>query len=479
MKRLAQFLRSVIPADPWQLVFLLGVVLLHIFPRLPWRPVHASTSVLQDPLIPLQTDQNAHLEWGQAISIAVWPMAIASLVGYLTCFWPGRRPARRLLWGAILPALLTFCFLVFKLSQIVAYPPSVFPSVPNLARECAWLHSNFWNLPAGFYVSIVGLVLISVFTARLYLRLSSLPLSLPDDSVHPQDDSNSWPKVKTLIFVLIGPMFLLSVLSGLLFLFLYIFLPQTHSPEFGVASRIVTTVLDAVILVIFGLWFLDESGRKDARNSIQLPEPRFAFFAALLPIGICGSIGAAQYLIDRADWAAHYFGKISPPHFPAYFELAGIGDPWLLLLIFGALAEEIVFRGLFLPRLIDRYGFHRGTFLTGIVWAAIHFRFDHYWDLSTGRVFYQLAYRILFCLAMNYVFAWMTLRWKSVIPAAVAHSVSNILIIAGINDSVPWSSELRLAAWVVVGLLLFHYWPVSQAEPAEADSPVPPLEPAV
>ncbi|HKI12364.1 MAG TPA: CPBP family intramembrane glutamic endopeptidase [Candidatus Acidoferrum sp.] len=154
-------------------------------------------------------------------------------------------------------------------------------------------------------------------------------------------------------------------------------------------------------------------------------------------------------------------------------------NPWLLLLIFGALAEEIVFRGLLLPRLGDRYGLYRGIFLTGIIWAAIHFRFDHYWHLSTSGVFQSLAYRILFCLAMNYVFAWMTLRWKSIIPAAVAHSVSNILIFGGVTSSVSWSEEFRLVVWAIIALLLFHYWPVARIGAPEADSPVSPPEPAV
>lgn len=215
---------------------------------------------------------------------------------------------------------------------------------------------EFLEITRWVYISIVGLVLIALFAARLYLRLSALPLSLPNDSLHPQDDSSPWPKVKTLIFVLLGPIFLLSVLSGLLFVLIYAFLPQSHAPEFAVASGFVTTVLEAAILLIVVLWFLGESSRKDARNSMQLPEPRFAFFAALLPIGICGSVGAAKYLVDRADWAAHYFGKTWPPEFSAYFEFAGIRDPWLLLLIFGAFAEEIVFRGLLLPRLRDHYG---------------------------------------------------------------------------------------------------------------------------
>ena len=36
---------------------------------------------------------------------------------------------------------------------------------------------------------------------------------------------------------------------------------------------------------------------------------------------------------------------------------------------------------------------------------------------------------------MNYVFAWMTLRWKSIIPGAIAHGVWNILAVMQMGSS--------------------------------------------
>jgi hypothetical protein len=44
---------------------------------------------------------------------------------------------------------------------------------------------------------------------------------------------------------------------------------------------------------------------------------------------------------------------------------------------------------------------------------------------------------------MNYVLAWMTLRWESIIPAGIAHTVSNILVVAGINYQTSWAGELQ------------------------------------
>jgi hypothetical protein len=44
-----------------------------------------------------------------------------------------------------------------------------------------------------------------------------------------------------------------------------------------------------------------------------------------------------------------------------------------------------------LPKLVDRYGLHRGIFFTGLSWAATHFRSDGYPGLLVGGVLLHLA----------------------------------------------------------------------------------------
>jgi hypothetical protein len=85
------------------------------------------------------------------------------------------------------------------------------------------------------------------------------------------------------------------------------------------------------------------------------------------------------------------FHQTFAPEFASYFDLSRVWDLWLLLLTFGAFAEEFVFRGLLLRKLMPRYGLHRGIFLTGIVWTAYHFRSDSYSALSVGGVFFHFG----------------------------------------------------------------------------------------
>ena len=73
---------------------------------------------------------------------------------------------------------------------------------------------------------------------------------------------------------------------------------------------------------------------------------------------------------------------------------------------------------------------------------------------------------------MNYVLAWLTLRCNSVIPAAIAHAVSNTRIESHVNTANLWTGEWRIVLWAVAALVLFRYWPMK----GEADSGPNPLQ---
>jgi membrane protease YdiL (CAAX protease family) len=293
-----------------------------------------------------------------------------------------------------------------------------------------------------------------------------------------EDNSvETWDRIQMLIFVLVCPLFLLDRLSGLLFS-----VPSWWRYRSGILGFnvyvVLADVVTASLLVFVATLILGESGRKRARFSLRLLEPRFAFFGLMLPVLISLTISLLQYGHDRVQWAANDFGRISPPQFASYFSLGASWHWTLVLMVFAAFAEEIVFRGMLLPSLLRRYGLHRGVFLTGLIWAAFHFHGDMHLRYSMGQALLQLASRIAICLAMNYVLSWMTLRWNSVIPAAIAHTVSNVLVVGGINGGIPYAYEMRIALWGVCALVLFRYWP--PREMAESGSKTPaevPIQP--
>jgi membrane protease YdiL (CAAX protease family) len=465
VKRLAIFLRSVIPADPFQLIFLVGVVFLFVSPRLPWWP----SKVLGDDSRP---------EFVGLMAAWMWPIIFGGLAGYFVCLWPGKTPVRRILWAVCFPTALSLVLILYKCFQLTRTTVSIFESQDTLVA-LKWFQLNAWKLSSGFYFCAVGLALILVYTLRLVLGLTSLPLSLPKEHASVCEAADSWSRMRILVFVLVGPYFLIAGLLGLLAFGLPYTAMRSIFPSFMAVFARLATVLDAALLVGIGVYILRKQGRDAARTSLQLPEPRYALLALVLAFAVSSLIPGAQYLVDRAHWAANDFGRFSPPQLSSYFDLTNAWQPWLLLMVFGAFAEEIVFRGLLLPEFLGRYGLHRGIFLTGIVWAAIHFRSDSYSGLSVRGVLVHLANRIFLCLALNLVFAWMTLRWNSVIPAAIAHATWNILVSMQQDTGEHWDWEFKCALWAALAYVLFRYWPVRAEDIREVGVAAPGPEPVV
>lgn len=434
-------------------MFLAGTIFLFISPRLGWRPVS---------ILPLDETADYRVTFFAYLSFFIWFVVFSSLVAYYMCFWSQPKPVRRILLAVFAPTLLGLALILNRYFQPARSRISILDRSGGLATAYEWFRANLWRFPTGVYFCAIGLILLGIFTVRIHLALSTLPISVPQRSSG-EEPANSWEQYKWLIFLLVGPYFLITSAFILLLGTSYLL---GHRPQQLVDPRFtyLAMALDSWLLIGIILLVIGKDGREVARNSVQLPEPRYALFGLLLPIVVGLACAALPYAIDRAQWAAYSFGKTSPPQFYSYFDVDRAWDPWLLFLLFGALTEEIIFRGVLLPRLMRQYGLHRGLFFTGIVWAAFHFRSDSYSALSVPGVLYHLVWRILFCLALNHVFSWMTLRWRSVIPSTVAHTVWNMIALSGMQSGFAWSAKFDVVLWAGVALVLFHYWPPRDEE---------------
>jgi len=474
MKRLLPFLRSVLPADPWQLLLLIGAVFLFISPRLTWIP--DANLLFPSNSVGFGMSSDVYFRELRAIIAFASILTFSGLSAYFICFYPGPKPVRRLLYLVISPAvvaltviLVTFLRITHTAASVVSHSPITF------ATFLDWVRANAEHFPLGMSSCIISLGMVTVFSVRVALGRSNLPISIAAPPAVTDETKDSPPRTLLLIFVLIAPLFLAQMIVSLPLTIRSLF--SSHpSPLYIATTRISDSLLEAGVLIALAVWILSPRARDEASKSVRLPGLRQTLFALLLPILFSFLLPLPSYVVDRTNWAIYKFGQDFSPLFSSYFKLDGLSDPWLLLLIAGAFAEELVFRGLLLRRLIFRYGFHRGIFLTGLVWAAYHFRGDSYHNLSAGGVLWHLAYRILICLAMNYVLAWMTLRWNSIVPAAIAHTVSNMLIVAGVDVLVSWLNELRIVEWAVVALLLFRFSPLMAGEPTERIAATPHLE---
>ena len=238
-----------------------------------------------------------------------------------------------------------------------------------------------------------------------------------------------------------------------------------------IISNILSTigaVLDAVLMVATALFILGKQGRELLRSYVQQPRIRIVLIAMLAAIAISAAAPGLQYVANRVQWA-HLYGQIALPQVAQYFDLSNLWHLWVALMIFGTCAEEIVFRGMLLPTLVERYGLHRGILLTGLVWSVIHFRSDVYSGLSIGEIFLHVANRILLCVGLNYFFCWLTLRQRSIIPAALAHTVWNMLTAIPDGLESPWGMEIKIALLAVRAYVVYRFWPIAAlADKADA-----------
>ncbi len=472
MKRVVEFLRSVLPADPTQLIFLAGVVCLFVAPRLRWWPLGlgAAPERLQDSLA----------QQMQLLAVFfVLPISFAGVAGYFICFWPGKHPLRRILLLICLPAVVGLGLMFTRLIYLTAPSSSVLEGTGSLlTHKISWVRSLPLGLLTGFHFCVIGLLLVAIYTSRLAFGIAALPLSLPGTTGPTALDSGSWKRAQYLIWVLVGPLYLLSSSLAWLTLGLPIIF-TSHVPAYsqsvwfsGFSSTIETLVVFAVIL-----WITGKEDRKVIWKTIRLPEPKYAGLSLAIPIGIAGFLSTGQYLFDRAQWAAHNFGNMDPPQFGSYFTFP---DPWLLLLFFAALFEETIFRGLLQRRLIHRYGMYRGIFFVGMVWAAFHFSSDFAFARVTDQeAILKLASRIFTCLILSFVLGWLTLRSGSILPASLAHAFYNVIVLSDFGQPLLGKSTIQVVLWGVLAYVLFRYWPPRIENGLEVAPAVANPEPAI
>lgn len=94
-----------------------------------------------------------------------------------------------------------------------------------------------------------------------------------------------------------------------------------------------------------------------------------------------------------------------------------------------ALGEEIGWRGFLVPELNKVVGFTGVSVISGLMWAAYHFPVLLFGDYNKGApAWYSLTCFTLMVVADSFILAWLTLRSRSLWPAAIFHGSHNLFI---------------------------------------------------
>ncbi|MBZ5696063.1 MAG: CPBP family intramembrane metalloprotease [Acidobacteriia bacterium] len=405
---------------------------------------------------------------------------MAGAAGYYLCFVRRSRRGHFPFYVVFLPTAIVFATItVFGASWIVGPDGQVSVIAQATDKAYFWhldnLKSFVMDFGVGFWIAALGFLLVAVFFVMLRMGRATLPLSLYAGSVAPfAGELEEDEQRRTMRFVWIMISFV--PLAIFLFGFLYSIALRFSATDF-VKSHLdylewAVDAIDTMSIFVLIVVAIGTNVRRVLRRSFHWPPAKYVVISITIPAALAAGWPLANYLYDRVDWAAYAIGIYAAPRLAKYFEFPIWAGLWMLV---PALVEEIAWRGFLQPRFIYRYGVTRGIFFVGLVWGAFHFSGDFHIYMTADVVVVTIVHRLCVMVALSYVLAWLTIRSKSVLPAALAHGFYNIFLKLPVHAS-PW---LMPILWAACGWILFRYFPVEPTDEDAATEYGPTLEPVV
>lgn len=178
-------------------------------------------------------------------------------------------------------------------------------------------------------------------------------------------------------------------------------------------------------------------GRSFRSLAWRWPENKYTAAAYLVPVAYAAIAYGGVWMLRLGSWNSDFVTKVG-----TRFGLRGV-PVWgslALYIIFmatvgvvqsvaSALGEEIGWRGFLVPELAKQMSFTKLGLLSGIIWAAWHSPLLLFADYNAGtNRWYALACFTVMVISASFIFAWLTLKAKSLWPAAVLHASHNLFI---------------------------------------------------
>ena len=172
---------------------------------------------------------------------------------------------------------------------------------------------------------------------------------------------------------------------------------------------------------------------------------RYELWAYLLPVLYSLPVYLVTWLFIRGSFGfgtfatrtSTAFGFPQSPHasvwlvaLPSYASVGVIGA------MTRALGEEIGWRGFLLPRLVRRFRFTGGCFLSGCIWAVWHYPALLFADYNAGTPrAYALTCFTVMVIGDAFVLGWFRMKSGSLWPAVMLHGSHNLFIQAIFDQS--------------------------------------------
>ena len=456
-KQFGAFVRSILPAEPASWLLLCGSTFLFISQSLPWWTRH------------LVVDWQFRLPAGYAAVLSL-PLLVAGAAGYHVAFLWSERPATRLFRWTLLPALASIVGVALAVGVWWAGPAPTSGSILEPSGGVLqWIRRAVQfaaNLGTGLKFSVAGLILVVVFFCLLVGGRASVPVCIGRSNHTMETEgmpfADDFRLTMRFVWAMIALVPLATIGGRLIGAALAFTIPQ--GLDYLQWFRWLETAAFNVCFLVL-IWFaLGEDGRKEVRQTLRLSEAKYSLLGAFYPVAITSVWPLVQYLHDRIQWASYQWGRLDTPVLSSYFGIPALSS----LSYFPAAAlEEVAWRGYLQPRFIRRYGLIRGIFLVGIVWGAFHFSSDFAGMYSAAEILRRMVLRLAEMVALSFPLAWLTIRSKSILPAAIAHTANNMLVLNP-EQRIYTPAWLLALLWGALGFILFVYFPPSGEAGADA-----------
>jgi uncharacterized protein len=164
---------------------------------------------------------------------------------------------------------------------------------------------------------------------------------------------------------------------------------------------------------------------------------RYAWLGYLIPLAYalpvylivwCTGLGSFNMSI-LPKIAADFGWQNFPPGFTLFLFIAFTATLGMVGKLSRAVGEEIGWRGFLVPELSKVVGFPAVGLISGLMWAVYHYPALLFADYNKGGpAWYSLTCFTIMVVSSSFVMAWITLRSRSLWPAAILHASHNLFI---------------------------------------------------
>ena len=256
--------------------------------------------------------------------------------------------------------------------------------------------------------------------------------------------------IESRLRVFLGP-FILLVVSYLIYLLRY---PLWYSLKF-VESIFVMLILSYLIVLMLALFLLKKDSKKSLSNVFTARSHLMVLVGVVFALLYLGIWYLISFLIGSKFEFASFpslrgYENYSVYLLPLAFALQ------LIFVVFGALAEEVAYRGYVQTRISSKYGLIGGIFVATLLFSLQHI---HIFQLSWVESFFQIQFLhvLFFGIFVGYLFFKSKENIWSVFSF---HALVNILSVSVpiiVTASSLFASQLIDILSFMLLILLLHY----------------------